>query len=54
MGYRIVADEHVEPATMNYLRKLGHDVERVATGGVGVPSNRFSDPAEVGARIVHV
>lgn len=26
MGYRIVADEHVEPSTRQYLRKLGHDV----------------------------
>ncbi|MEF8775235.1 MAG: DUF5615 family PIN-like protein [Haloarculaceae archaeon] len=27
MGYRILADENVEQATINYLRKLGHDVE---------------------------
>lgn len=27
MGYRILADENVEQATVNYLRKLGHDVE---------------------------
>lgn len=27
MGYRIVADEHVELPTRRYLRKLGHDVE---------------------------
>jgi len=27
MGYRILADENVERATINYLRKLGHDVE---------------------------
>ncbi|WP_226013494.1 DUF5615 family PIN-like protein [Halomicrobium salinisoli] len=25
--YRILADENVEQATINYLRKLGHDVE---------------------------
>ena len=27
MGYRILADENVEKATINYLRKLGHHVE---------------------------
>ena len=27
MGYRIFADENVEQATINYLRKIGHDVE---------------------------
>jgi hypothetical protein len=27
MAYRILADENVERATVNYLRKLGHDVE---------------------------
>jgi predicted nuclease of predicted toxin-antitoxin system len=27
MGYRILADENVEQATTNYVRKLGHDVE---------------------------
>ncbi|MFB6250921.1 MAG: DUF5615 family PIN-like protein [Halobellus sp.] len=27
--YRILADENVERATINYLRKLGHDVKRV-------------------------
>jgi predicted nuclease of predicted toxin-antitoxin system len=30
MTYRILADENVERATVNYLRKLGHDVERLA------------------------
>ena len=29
MAYRILADENVEPATRNYLTKLGHDVEFV-------------------------
>ncbi|MFC7134988.1 MULTISPECIES: DUF5615 family PIN-like protein [Salinibaculum] len=29
MEYRILADENVEQATINYLRKLGHDVEWV-------------------------
>lgn len=27
MGYRILADENVERATVNYLRRLDHDVE---------------------------
>ena len=27
MGYRILADENVERATINYLRKLNHGVE---------------------------
>jgi predicted nuclease of predicted toxin-antitoxin system len=29
MSYRILCDENIEQATVNYLRKLGHDVERV-------------------------
>ncbi|PSP77353.1 hypothetical protein BRC81_10260 [Halobacteriales archaeon QS_1_68_20] len=29
MRYRILADENVDPATVTYLRKLGHDVEVV-------------------------
>lgn len=29
MAYRLLADENVEQATVNYLRKLGHDVERL-------------------------
>jgi len=38
MVYRILADENVERATVNYLLKLGHDVERlddVAELGLG-------------------
>jgi predicted nuclease of predicted toxin-antitoxin system len=27
MSYRILADENVERATVNYLRKLDHDIE---------------------------
>lgn len=30
MSYRILADENVERATVNYLQKLGHDVEQLA------------------------
>ncbi len=29
MAYRILADENVERATVSYLQKLGHDVERL-------------------------
>jgi len=29
MTYRLLADENVEVATTNYLRKLGHEVERL-------------------------
>lgn len=29
MGYRLLADENVERATINYLRKFEHDVEWV-------------------------
>ena len=29
MSYRILADENVEQATINYLRKLDHDVKRL-------------------------
>lgn len=29
MGYRILTDEHIPLATVQYLEKLGHDVERV-------------------------
>ncbi|MEF8854360.1 MAG: DUF5615 family PIN-like protein [Haloarculaceae archaeon] len=37
MGYRILADENVEQATINYLRKLGHDVEWIGDGdGLGL------------------
>jgi len=29
MGYRLLADENVERATVTYLRQLDHDVERL-------------------------
>jgi len=31
MSWRILTDENVEPATRNYLKKLGHDIEHVVT-----------------------
>lgn len=45
MGYRILADENVERATVNYLRKLGHDVETVgdvAELGLGANDRRIA------------
>ena len=37
MGYRILADENVEQATINYLRKLGHEIEWVGdVDGLGL------------------
>lgn len=33
MGYRLLADENIEQATINYLRKLDHDVEWI--GDIG-------------------
>ena len=37
MEYRILADENVEQATINYLRKLGHDVEWIGdVNGLGL------------------
>ena len=38
MAYRILADKNVERATVNYLRKIGHDIKRlddVAELGLG-------------------
>ena len=45
MTYRILADENVEQATVNYLRKLGHDVDRLAEVDepeLGRQTNRLS------------
>jgi len=37
MGYRILADENVEQATINYLWKLGHEVEWIGdVDGLGL------------------
>lgn len=37
MGYRLLADENVERATINYLRKLGHDVDWIGDAdGLGL------------------
>lgn len=45
MSYRVLADENVERATINYLRKLGHDVERlddVPEIGLGTDDESFA------------
>jgi predicted nuclease of predicted toxin-antitoxin system len=36
MAYRILADENIERATVNYLRKLEHDVERLDDAELGL------------------
>lgn len=48
--YRILADENVERATINYLRKLGHNVER--TAGVLFQRDQTLSAREVGD-VVH-
>ena len=44
MGYRLVADENIERATVHYLRKLGHDVDWVGDIpelGLGVEDHKI-------------
>ncbi|ESP87997.1 DUF5615 family PIN-like protein [Candidatus Halobonum tyrrellensis] len=55
MAYRILADENVERATVNYLRKLDHDVERldeVAELGLGAEDEAIARYAREHDRIV--
>ena len=55
MGYRVLADENVERATVNCLRKLGHDVERlddVAELGLGVDDESITRYAREHARLI--
>jgi predicted nuclease of predicted toxin-antitoxin system len=55
MGYRILADENIERATVNYLRKLGHDVERlddVAELGLGVDDESITRYAREHDRLI--
>ncbi|GEM_PF-1897773 len=43
MAYRLLADENVEQATVNYLEKLGHDVTHstiTLSSGLGLMTNR--------------
>jgi predicted nuclease of predicted toxin-antitoxin system len=55
MGYRILADENVERATVNSLRKLGHDVERlddVAELGLGAEDESIARYAREHDRLI--
>jgi predicted nuclease of predicted toxin-antitoxin system len=55
MAYRILADENVERATVNYLRKLGHDVERlddVAELGLGAEDESIARYAREEDRLI--
>ena len=55
MVYRVLADENVERATVNYLRKLGHDIERldeVAELGFGAEDEAIAQYAREHDRMV--
>lgn len=55
MAYRILADENVERATVNYLRKLGHDVERlddIAELGLGAEDESIARHAREHDRLI--
>lgn len=55
MVYRILADENVERATVNYLRKLGHDVElldEVSELGLGTEDESIARYAREHNRLV--
>jgi predicted nuclease of predicted toxin-antitoxin system len=55
MGYRILADENVERATIHYLRKLDHDVEWVEdvdTLGLGADDGSIADYARERDRLI--
>lgn len=55
MSYRILCDENIELATVNYLRKLDHDVQRVpevSTLNEGDPDARLADYSRETDRLV--
>lgn len=55
MGYRVLADENVERATVNYLRKLDHDVEwigNVPDLGLGANDESIADYARDTDRLI--
>lgn len=55
MSYRILADENVERATINYLRKLDHDVQRledVSRLGLGADDGSIARYAREHDRLV--
>jgi predicted nuclease of predicted toxin-antitoxin system len=55
MRYRLLCDENIEQATVNYLRKLGHDVERVPEVSAlneGDPDERLAEYSRETDRLV--
>ena len=55
MGYRLLADENVERATINYLRKLDHDVEwlgDVSELGLGADDESIATYAQENDRLI--
>jgi predicted nuclease of predicted toxin-antitoxin system len=55
MAYRLLADENIERATVNYPRKLGHDVERlddVAELGLGSEDESIAQYARERDRLI--
>lgn len=55
MGYRILGDENVERATINYLRKLDHDVEwigDIAELGLGSDDDSIAAYARERTRLI--
>lgn len=55
MEYRVLCDENIERATVNYLRQLGHDVERVpevSTLDEGDPDERLAEYSNATDRLI--
>lgn len=55
MTYRVLADENVERATVNYLCKLGHDIEQldeVAELGLGIEDESIARYAQEHDRLI--
>lgn len=55
MGYRILADENIEAATLHYLRKLNHDVEWIGDVdelGLGVEDSSIVTYAQETNRVL--
>lgn len=55
MGYRILADENVERATISYLRKLDHEIEWIGDVdelGLGADDNSIAEYAKEHDRLI--
>ena len=55
MTYRVLADENVERATVNYLRKLGHDIgqlDEVTELGLGIEDESIARYAQEHDRLI--